>query len=337
METYRIAFLGIILTLLIACIYIYKSYSKIKKLHNNLLNQVSGDEKKIELLETIISEKEKNINEYEKLARLVIQSPNGIMVMDAEGNVLWVNQGFTNMYEYNYKEFIAARGGNIRKTSFNPLVQERLNRLERTKKPVMYEAINVTRTGKNLWTQTALVPILDENGKIDGMVTIDSDIHKRVTISDNLIEKLEGINHKIDHMSSQFENLVIHTNSLFDSINESKEMIGQTDQIIKFVKEVSDKTKILGINAAIEANIAGKAGNGFRVIAGEIVDISHKTVNSVQKIVGLLNSVSNKQDQLIKEKAISENTISEHEKLIKLLKIEIGEIEKAIADLKSLN
>ena len=337
MGNYHILFLGINLILLIVIFVSYKFYLKFKRLNLYLVGQVSENQKKIDLLRIDITKKENNIKELEKLARLVIQSPNGIMVMDAEGNVLWINQGFTNMYEYNYKEFIAARGGNIRKTSFNPRVQERLERLERTKKPVMYEAINVTKTGKNLWTQTALVPILDENGKIDGMVTIDSDIHKRVTISDNLIEKLEDINHKIDHMSSQFDNLVVQTKSLFDSINESKQMIGETGQIIKFVKDVSDKTKILGINAAIEANIAGKAGNGFRIIAGEIVDISDKTVNSVKRIVGLLNSVSNKQEQLIKEKAVSENTILEHEKLIHQLKIEIGEVEKAIADLKSLN
>ena len=181
------------------------------------------------------------------------------------------------------------------------------------------------------------MPILDNNGNIDGLVTIDSDIHNRIVISDNLIEKLEDINREIDRMSNQFDVLVAETNSLFESINQSKELIEQTDQIIKFIKEISDKTKMLGINASIEASIAGSHGLGFRVIANEIVNISNVTIKSVSEIGNILISVGSKQNQLIQEKAISEDAISIHEKLIQVLKKQIIEVESAVSELKSLN
>jgi methyl-accepting chemotaxis protein len=142
---------------------------------------------------------------------------------------------------------------------------------------------------------------------------------------------------QIDNMSIQFDKLINRTGMLFDSINETQDLIRQTDQITKFVKDISDKTKILGINAAIEANTAGAAGRGFRVIANEIVDVSVKTINSVKKIGEILNSLSGNLDQLIKEKTTSEKSIVNHEKLIDTLRSNIDEIEHDVAELKSLN
>lgn len=270
------------------------------------------------------------------MARLVKQSPNAIMIMDKDGNVLSVNNGFTNMYEYTYGEFIAARGSNYRKTSFSNQVLERIDRISKTKNPVKYEALNITKTSKKLWTQTALMPLLDEQGNFDGMATIDTDIHHRIVTSDHLIEKMEIINLKIDTMSKQFNLLVSETNSLFESINQLQALIQQTDQIVKIIKEISDTTKILGINASIEASIAGTYGRGFRTIANEIVVISNKTIQSVSEISKLLSSVNNNQEQLVKEKQVSEDAITEYQYMIKVLKNEIHEVENTINELKTL-
>jgi PAS domain S-box-containing protein len=326
----------LILTSVTVCFILFALLQKDRKKKEEILKNVSAlkneNQKLIREIESIQLEK----NKLDKLARIVNHSPNAIMLMDAEGKLLYVNQGFEQMYEYSLDQFIKVRGNNIRKTSFNPAVIERIERCIRTRKPVKYEAINITRTGKEIWTQTALLPIIDDNNNVDGLVTIDSDIHNRIVLGDNLIVKLEDINAKIDRMSRQFEVLVSETTSLFESINQSKLLIEQTDQIIKFIKEISDKTKILGINATIEASLAGIHGRGFRIIANEIVNISNITIHSVSQIGGLLNSVGSKQEQLIKEKATSEETIIEHEKLMSLLKNQIIEVEASLSELKSL-
>jgi PAS domain S-box-containing protein len=325
----------VIITIVLTLLYQYRT--KNKKQFEELLTKLNTINSTNQLLEATLLQKEKAIAELEKLARLVKQSPNGIMMMDSDGNVLSINKGFENLYEYKYEEFIKTCGSNYRKTSFDPKkVQERLDLIARTKKPVRYEALNITKSGKELWTQTALMPILNDKEIVIGLVTIDTDIHKRVVESDNLISKMEEINTKVDYMSKQFKILITETKSLFETINESKHLIEQTDQIIKFIKEISDKTKILGINASIEANIAGAQGKGFRVVANEIVEISNKTIQSVKKIGEILTSVGNKQDELIIEKSSSEETINEHLRLIRSLKKDIKDVEAAITDFKSL-
>lgn len=327
-----ITLLLVLLLLIGSFVYVQKS-----KLISSLRSEIDLQNGLLDSKERLIGEQKNKLIESERWARVVRQSPNGIMMMDRDGNVLDVNNGFVEMYEYGYEEFVKARGSNYRKTSFSNEVLERIDRIVGTKKPVKYEALNITKSGKKLWTQTALTPILNEKGDFDGMVTIDTDIHKRIVTSDVLIEKMERINSTIDTTSHHFKILATEAKSLFETINETNELLDQTALLLTFVKEISDSLKILGINASIEAHLAGLNGKGFRVVANEIVAISNKGLVSVAQISDLLFQVSSKQDQLLKDKQGSSESLIEHQRQMKLLKKEIGEVENAIAELKTVS
>lgn len=63
-------------------------------------------------------------------------------------------------------------------------------------------------------------------------------------------------------------------NTVFkDLFEKSKEI----QQLTGAIQDVSDRTNVLSINASIEAARAGEAGQGFRVIAGEVKNLSHQT------------------------------------------------------------
>lgn len=282
---------------------------------------------------TIVDLKKKNY-ELKGLAIVAEQMDNAIMLMNEKGDIVYVNEGFERLYEYTYDEFTTKLGNNIRKTSFNPAIMERLKRCHTEKKPVTYEALNTTKSGKEVWTHTSLNPLLNDKKEVIGLVTIDSDIHKRVVASDTLISKMEDMNVKVDSLAKQFCILESETLELFETISKSKKVINETDQIIKFIKEISDKTKILGINASIEANIAGNYGRGFRVIANEIVQISNKTIDSVTQITAMISSVKDSYSQIRKEKKESQSALQDHLHIMNDLKAEIAEIESTIAELK---
>lgn len=272
----------------------------------------------------------------EMLIRLVDQSPNAIMLMDADGNILYVNQGFENMYEYSFDEFTRALGKNYRQTSFSPNVEQRLRTIRETKQPIRYEAPNITRTGRSLWTQTALMPILDEKNEITHLVTIDTDIHQRVVKSDNLVRETERLNQQLDQLVEQFSLMGTDFKNLFVSIGDLYLLIDKTDSILKFIKEISDKTRILGFNASIEANRAGSHGLGFRVITNEIVEISAKTIDSINQINHILSEINTKQQELMGRKESSEFMLKEHQNIFSELKKEVIEIETSIEEFKSL-
>jgi len=327
----------IVLTLAIAAVTLLaRVWSKLKskeRIFSDEMEQIKAEK----LVLQLESEKlQKGCLRSELLARLVLQSPNAIMLMDKGGNILSINEGFTNMYGYTYEEFIRALGSNYRQTSFSPDVQHRLDTVEATKLPYRYEALNITKNGREIWTQTALMPVLDDQGEITHLVTIDTDIHNRVTQSDQLIDEMERLNEKIDSLGKQNDKLNTDFASLFVAINELYQLIEQTDKILRFVKGISNETRILGLNASIEAARAGEHGRGFQVITNTIIDISDKTINSIKEINAILDSINAKQNELIEKKVDSETRMVKYHDLVVQLKTDVSEIERAIERFKTL-
>jgi PAS domain S-box-containing protein len=266
--------------------------------------------------------------EMERLSIVAQQTDNAIMIMDAHGNIEWINDGFTRMYEYTFDEFIRKRGDNILKTSFNPAIRERLERCIRTKQPVYYEAINVTPSGKELWTHTSLTPILDEQGNVIHLATIDSDISKRKEAGDALVQRVNALSLRIGELVQQQQRLVDVTQELMQEAARSTKRINETDQIVRFIREMSDRIRIMGLNASIEAHSAGALGNGFRVISGEIVKMSDETKKHAQQIFAIVQSIKEGSEMLGGRQSEVEKTAASYMKAIDALKSEVMLVER---------
>lgn len=318
----------------ITTIYFFRRNSiLIKELlyYNNKINNYEHTINKLDIsLKDTLAEKDK----YELLALVTQQTESGIMLLNANADIIWVNNAFERMYEYKFTEFISTLGNNIRQTSFNPKITDRLNRCQNKFECVIYEALNVTKSGKKIWTHTSLIPLV-KNGKLLGMATVDSDIHKRVVNSEHLIKVLEQINSQFDNLACEFEILHAETTELFQTISNSKQVIEKTDDIILHIKDISDKTKILGINASIEAHAAGNAGQGFRVIANEIVQISNNTINSVKEVNGMLDNLKNGYKQLRKDRKDTQSAFYNYQKLVSSVKTEMLQIINTLEDFKA--
>jgi len=99
----------------------------------------------------------------------------------------------------------------------------------------------------------------------------------------------------------------IHTNeqSLNDSITEIIGITEQINDVSAFIKEIADETKMLGLNAAIEAARAGDAGRGFGVVAEEIRKLSDQSKSTVPKITELTNNIKIKVEEASRKSLIS--------------------------------
>ena len=91
-------------------------------------------------------------------------------------------------------------------------------------------------------------------------------------------------------------------NELSDSIEAISSSAESLLMINDVINDISDRTNILGINAAIEASRAGAAGAGFRVVSREIselaalvrhnADITGRTLNEATRAIGELKEKS---------------------------------------------
>ncbi len=132
--------------------------------------------------------------ELEKLSLALKETGNAVMILDIEGNIEWVNDGFTRMYGYSFRDFLEERGRNICDISSNKKIIQKISNCIIKRTTIRYEALNNHISGKALWTQTALTPIIGNNNKVIGMVAIDTDIqeiksaHDEITRQKNKIE-----------------------------------------------------------------------------------------------------------------------------------------------------
>jgi methyl-accepting chemotaxis protein len=118
-------------------------------------------------------------------------------------------------------------------------------------------------------------------------------------------------------------------------VTELAEKTQQIANILDLINDIAAETKILAINASIEASRAGEAGKGFSVVANEIRKLAENVVNSTGSIRDLIEEIqihSNESIQAIRENRLSVDQGSKTTVKVAQNLVEIVEIAKRTAD-----
>ena len=115
-------------------------------------------------------------HELEKLSLVASHTDNAVIIMDGTGTLEWVNDGFTRLYEHTLESFKISKGSNLLDYNYSDDIKLAITNCLSNKHSVVYEDQIDTASGKHLWIQTVLTPIVDESGEVFKLVAIDSDI-----------------------------------------------------------------------------------------------------------------------------------------------------------------
>lgn len=80
-------------------------------------------------------------------------------------------------------------------------------------------------------------------------------------------------------------------------VNVLKSKAGNIHEMLNVIKDITDSTGLLSLNASIEAARAGEAGRGFAVVAQEVKNLAQRSAESVEYISKMIVEINESIDQ----------------------------------------
>ncbi|MDR3590424.1 MAG: methyl-accepting chemotaxis protein [Negativicutes bacterium] len=111
------------------------------------------------------------------------------------------------------------------------------------------------------------------------------------SVAGSLDEGLTGVSASIQQITAATNDVSGNQSQLHEEIEKVKGQLENINNVMGFIKEIADETKMLGLNAAIEAARVGEAGRGFGVVAEEIRKLSEESKKTVAQIKELTREI----------------------------------------------
>ncbi|MDP4096248.1 methyl-accepting chemotaxis protein [Paenibacillus sp. P96] len=140
----------------------------------------------------------------------------------------------------------------------------------------------------------------------------------------------------VQHVAAHSQELQATSEQILQNSKQAVENSSKINQVATFIKEISDQTNLLGLNAAIEAARVGEAGAGFGVVAQEVRKLSVESKQATTDIEAALKDVQNSMRQMEHEIAQIAASSQEQASLVGQFTEVIERMQKASDTMKEL-
>lgn len=141
-----------------------------------------------------ITEEKRIYTELETLSLVASKTDNAVILVDKNGCVEWVNEGFTRLTGYLQLEVLGKTPEEILQGP-NSEVTTGI-KTTTVRRPFNEKIPGYNKKGEPYWVSISITPIFDQNGEIDRFIIIETNITKQHLVENKVLEneaRLSGI------------------------------------------------------------------------------------------------------------------------------------------------
>ncbi|HEV7231048.1 MAG TPA: response regulator, partial [Bacteroidia bacterium] len=218
----------------------------------------------------------------EKLVLAATKSYNSVLILDKEGKIEWVNEGFTKLCGYTLEDVIGSYGEKVKNGIQSDIEEQRhyYERVLKHKAPMTYENKNFTSKGIGYWVITTLTPVLGSDGEVERIIAIDSDITLRKQMEEELLTANKIAEHSLMKGNKALLELTIAKKQLEESMKVKEKFLANMSHEIRTpMNAIVGFTNLLlksGYNTeqGQYINAIKTSGENLLVIINDILDFS---------------------------------------------------------------
>ncbi|MER2120550.1 MAG: methyl-accepting chemotaxis protein [Solibacillus sp.] len=244
------------------------------------------------------------LNETSVLTAL--ESNLAMIEFNLNKEVIWVNENFAKTLGYTVSEMKKMLHKEFCTPAFknSSAYEELWNCLSKGEK-YQGKIQRIGKTGNLLWLEATYIPILNEEGQVEAVLKIATNITERENRTIKITSQLK-------EMPTELVNLVVE-NSMekIQAIESLAQQINLINDTTKNIRNISMQTNVLALNAAIEAARVGEQGRGFKVVADEVRKLASNVDNAIKNVDMNIENIAKEAGKVSKITDDLQRTVSE--------------------------